>query len=664
MIHLKIKRRPHFLPAVVRVLPVFLLLTSAPLFAQVPFTKGINLTGWFQAGSARQIQFSRYTRQDFENIKELGCDVVRLPVNLHFMTNGAPGYTIDPLFFEFLDQVVDWAEDLEMHLILDNHTFDPAVNTDPDVGVVLKKVWSQMATHYKDRSDLIYYEILNEPHGISDAQWNAIQKNVVEKIREIDTRHTIIIGPADWNSYNNLDDMPVYEDDNLIYTFHFYDPFIFTHQGATWTDPSLAPLSNVPFPYQAEDMPDFPSELNGTWIQSAFNDYANTGNAGAVKALLDIAIQFKNERNVPVFCGEFGVYMPNSDNAYRVAWYEMVRMYLEENGIPWTSWDYHGGFGIFEEDGAGLFNHDLNIPLLEALGLNLPPQTEYVQKPDSAAFMLYTDHIGERIVGSGYTEGTLDFYSTEQPNNESYCISWTGAVQYNNISFDFQPDKDLSKLVAEDFALDFIFRGDAPAFSFDVRFLDTKSGDPEDHPWRMRYTIDENLVPFDKKWHHVRIPLKDFTEHGAWDNEWFNPEGKFDWTAIDRFEIVAEHADLNGGTVWFDNIHIANLDTARVLVDTEFNEPPVEEEITGTVDHLEERNVKVYPNPVSNVLLISASTGGEYRLQLYDGLGKLVLERVFSSTTKLNMSNLAKGIYVLKLSDNEGKTHSRKVLKK
>jgi len=66
---------------------------------EVPFHRGVNLTSWLQVGSARQIQFTQFTKQDLENIKSLGCDVIRLPINLHYMTGGAPDYTIDPLFF-------------------------------------------------------------------------------------------------------------------------------------------------------------------------------------------------------------------------------------------------------------------------------------------------------------------------------------------------------------------------------------------------------------------------------------------------------------------------------------------------------------------------------------------------------------------------------------
>lgn len=119
------------------------------------FNKGVNLSGWFQTNSPIEIHFTKYTKEDFENIKSLGADVIRLPINLHSMTNGAPNYELDPLFLRFLDEVIDWAEELEINMILDNHTFDPSAATDPNIGDVLIPVWKNMAEHFKDRTNNI-----------------------------------------------------------------------------------------------------------------------------------------------------------------------------------------------------------------------------------------------------------------------------------------------------------------------------------------------------------------------------------------------------------------------------------------------------------------------------------------------------------------------------
>src|SRR5690349_869733 len=104
-------RKSGVIRAIFLITAFLLLAISDKLFAQeVPFKKGVNLTNWFQANNVREIQINKYTRKDFEQIKSLGIDVIRLPINLHSMTSGAPDYTLDPLFFQFLDLPVQWAE--------------------------------------------------------------------------------------------------------------------------------------------------------------------------------------------------------------------------------------------------------------------------------------------------------------------------------------------------------------------------------------------------------------------------------------------------------------------------------------------------------------------------------------------------------------------------
>lgn len=348
------------------------LLVSTGLSAQVPFSKGVNVTTWFQAPSAQRILFWKYTKKDFEQIKSLGADVIRLPINLHGMTNGEPSYKLDPLFFEYMDQVVDWAEELQLFLILDNHSFSRTGKTEPDVVNILSKVWIQMAEHYKDRSDYILYEILNEPTGIEDVVWGKIQQQVIDSIRTIDKNHFIIVGGSNWNSFHNLAYIPVYKDPKLIYTFHFYDPFVFTHQGAGWPSPSLDSINGVPFPYASGTSIKIPTSASGTWLEEAIKTYPTDGSVENMKAMIDIAVEFQRARNVPIFCGEFGVYMKSSAEDDRVFWYEEVRKYFNEKNIPWTMWDYKNSFGLFTKGSLERFDQDLNVPLLEALEFKVP----------------------------------------------------------------------------------------------------------------------------------------------------------------------------------------------------------------------------------------------------------------------------------------------------
>ena len=633
-----------------RLLILSFLLISTQLHGQdssattLPFSKGVNLTNWFQANSPGSIDFSKYTYEDFSDIKSLGIDVIRLPINLHSMTLGDPDQTLDPLFLFFLDQVITWAEELDLYLILDNHTFDPSDATDPQIGDILNPVWLQMAQHFNGRSKKILYEILNEPHGISHNLWNSIQGDVIQTIRSVDTSHTIIVGGADYNSYNSLSKLPVYDDNNLIYTFHFYDPFVLTHQGASWTTPSMTDLGGIPFPYEASAMPRFPTSLQGTWVQGAFNNYNNEGNANFIKQKIDIAVAFSQQRGVPVFCGEFGVYIPNSDNESRVNWYKVVVDYLNESGIAWTIWDYHGGFGVFEEGGEGLFDHDLNVPLLESLGLNVPPQTDYIISPDSSGFEFYTDYIGQGVQGShSINNGSLEFYHSETKWEGEFSIYWAGSTQYESIGFNLVPNKDMSELV-NTYELLFYVKGTEPT-SFDLRFIDTKRTDIEDRPWRMNLRVNPDDLLWNGEWEEVRIPLSSFTEMGSWDeNQWFNPQDDFDWTAVDVFQIVSEIGAMGNAELWFDFIRI--VEKGKYEVSTQ--------PVSDFVDYQLHQN---YPNPFNPTTQIhyTLPVPAQVTLEVFNSIGQKVMELVNSQKPAgyhieiFDATRLSSGVYFYKL---------------
>lgn len=645
---------------ITKIIILLVLNSMLKLEAQTPFTRGVNLTNWFQSGSARQIQFTKYTKQDFVRIKDLGCNVIRSPINLHFMTNGAPDYTVDPIFFDFMDQVVDWAEELQIHLLLDNHTFDPNANTDPSVEGILLKIWPQLADHFKNRSNYLYYEILNEPHGITTSVWCQIQQKVINAIRAVDTRHTIIVGASGYNSYNELKNMPVYTDNNLIYTFHFYDPFMFTHQGATWTN-YMQDLAGIPFPYDAARMPATPISAKGTWVESSLNNYKNDGTVVKVQQLIDVAASFKVSRNVRIFCGEFGVYIPNSPHADRVYWYDVVRKYLEEKGITWTIWDYQGGFGLFEKGSSELFDYDLDVEILKSLNFNIPEQKDFVLLPETKPFYIYSDYIGASVFESGYAgNGTIDYYSSSAQTGK-YSIYWTGSNQYAGPGFSFKPTKDLSKLVDKDYTLDFWVKGDSPNIKFQIRFLDTKSTVAGDHPWRISYTIDQTKATWNGTWQHVVIPLKSFKETGSWDNNtWYNPEGKFDWKAVDRFEIISEYGALGTQKIGFDEIMVNGSPLTGI------------DGLKATDDQI----IKAWPNPFAKIVTIDylLDKSGIVDLSIFDLTGRKLetLIRSFQNAGRHQITwipqqkmavKLSGGIYLCKIATSE-KTEVVKLIRK
>jgi hypothetical protein len=98
---------------------------------------------------------------------------------------------------------------------------------------------------------------------------------------------------------------------------------------------------------------------------------------------------------------------------------------------------------------------------------------------------------------------------------------------------------------------------------FDLRFLDTKNEDPDDHAWRMRSIVDNTMVNWDGTWQHIQIPLSNFTEHGAWENDtWYNPKGEFDWSQIEVFEIASDYHNMESTELFLDDIRITENPTS------------------------------------------------------------------------------------------------------
>ncbi len=289
--------------------------------------------------------------------------------------------------------------------------------------------------------------------------------------------------------------------------------------------------------------------------------------------------------------------------------------------------------------------------------MNIPEQTDYIMKPDSVGFILYDDFIQQSIYEASYTDGILDYFSTDNPNNGTYCVHWTGASQYSPIVFDLRPNRDLSQLQERDFALDLMVRGSDAEISFDVRFIDSKTSSPSDLPWRMGTTIDKNMATFDGTWKHLHIPLKDMKETGAWYEDWYNPRGEYDWSDVDQFEIVPEEKALGSSHLYFDNIHITDLDTAQVYPDT----------TGGSVSyhqHIFKKSitVKAYPNPCHGELTLFSDNQEELRYSLWDLNGRELQNGPFYKEERLNLSYLHDGIYILQFNNMEGKQAQSKII--
>ena len=545
-------------PTVRFVLVMLLAAVVAPAAAGIatpPIHRGVNLTGWLQEPDVHAIVPGLYTEQDFRDIRSLGCDVVRLPINLDRIARAAPGGKIPQELFLLLDNAVTWATRSDLSLILDNHTQEDDAHIDRNLGAVLPVVWRQMAEHFRASPATVIYEIFNEPHDIPAAAWDAIQRRTLEAIRAVDTVHTVVVTGTDWGGIDGLVEVRPYADTNLLYSFHFYDPFPFTHQGAEWAD--QVELTRVPFPPDPARPPIVLAGTAHARLQRDADWYMKGDPVAAMKAQMDKVAAWAKRYRVPLYCGELGVYDKVSPPDDRTRWYGLVRSMLEDRGIPFTMWDYHDGFGIFVPGSPEGFEHDLNVPLLRALGLAVPAQSPWPAGPVAAGFVLYNGSPGPGVHPASYANGgRLDYQGPAAPKGAGPSITLSGSEQYAAVSFDLLPVRDLSLLARRGAAVHLWVQASGPAASFDVRFLMPWAPGTGSLPWRISRTVTREEAPWDGAWHELLLPFSSFEETGAWDGSWHDPQGLFDWSRVATLEVVAEHTDLHAKTLGVAGIEI------------------------------------------------------------------------------------------------------------
>ena len=321
--------------------------------------RGVNASMWFaQAHDYSPARLRAYTTaDDIALMHTMGFDHVRLSIDGDELLRNAPPGGLNPVFAAELDAAVHTMLQDGLRVIVDVHPSDEfkrRLRTDGAAATQFSALWNALAARYAHTDpDRVFFEVLNEPEFEDAAQWANVQAGAIAAIRSAAPRHTIIATARHYSGLTDLLTLDPVADPNVIYTFHDYEPFAFTHQGATWTSTKVRPLRAVPYPSSPENIaPVLPLEkqlADQYWI----NGYGlDRWDAARIRSELSFAAKWGALHHVPVYCGEFGVYKQFSDPAMRAAWLRDTRTALEAEGIGWAVWDYQGGFAVVTKTGG------------------------------------------------------------------------------------------------------------------------------------------------------------------------------------------------------------------------------------------------------------------------------------------------------------------------
>ena len=323
--------------------------------------RGTNLAHWLSQSKVRGKEREKFiTVVDIQDIAQMGFDHVRLPIDEEQMWD-EKGNRHDDAFL-LMTNCIDWCAENNLRVIVDlhilrSHYFNADVKplwTDKKEQEKFIDLWRDLSKSLnKYPTNLVAYELMNEPVADDPEMWNSLIANAIQSIRKLEPNRTIVIGSNRWQSTDTFDELKVPENDkNILLSFHFYEPFIFSHYNASWTEmknykgPIHYPgaiLTEAEFDALPEEM----KEAAKKWVGRHFNKEIILEHwakpIAKAKAL-----------GLPLYCGEFGIInnTPKEVEADKLRWYEDMIELFEESGIAYANWNYKSGsYGFVENDG-------------------------------------------------------------------------------------------------------------------------------------------------------------------------------------------------------------------------------------------------------------------------------------------------------------------------
>lgn len=408
--------------SVVHVVSLYLVLVTVAVaqIATVPPSRLDHLKHGINIGHLGNNDFPQCcTReQEVDLIKAIGFDHARVIIKPGFVFNFKQPDAIASDKLSALDEVVQTFLSKRIAIIiaisLEEDEFKDKLDKDNDFVEKFADFWKSLAQHYaaKFSPDLVFFEILNEPTLTDLYRWSGIQARLAARIREGAPEHTIVATGPQGSQADGLLFLELLHDPNVIYSFHYYEPYVFTHQGADWGTNYWRYLVGVKYPANADAAKRAAEHVPALYASDRLYLLRELElyNGNGIQTEINQVFDWAKGRGVTVICDEFGV-DTKADIGDRATWIRDVRISLEKNNIGWTFWDYSSEtFGI---NGAVLDALGLKTVLLErikSLETAAPPvpyawegfKSDVRKLSDFA--VEYSAHIGEDTNGAIYDE--------------------------------------------------------------------------------------------------------------------------------------------------------------------------------------------------------------------------------------------------------------------
>ena len=318
--------------------------------------RGVNIAHWLSQSNVRGEQRAAFfVEEDVKRIAGWGFDHVRIPIDEEqmFAEDGSKEEEAFALLRNGLDLCGKYGlrAIVDLH-ILRSHYFNAAVKplfTERAAQEAFYECWRKISAELKDYpTDMVAYELMNEPVADDPADWNKIVAECHAAIRELEKDRIIVIGSNRWQSFSTASQLELPKDDpNIILSFHYYEPMLLTHYQASWMDLKdyMGPVhypGKVVSSEELEACSDTDRALSATWTDAVYD-------TGRFAKEFGMVLEVAKNHGVPAYCGEYGCLSVKANEESRYNWLSEMNKVLDSLGIARAVWAYRegiGGFGI------------------------------------------------------------------------------------------------------------------------------------------------------------------------------------------------------------------------------------------------------------------------------------------------------------------------------
>lgn len=325
----------------------------------IGFEKGMGMGGWLTNYKRFAVlpekwqmvltdgdfeHFDTYiTERDVEYIASLEMDHIRLGFDQLVVEEAPFKYRLH--IFEIIEKFIRSCEKYGLNVVLNMHkAIGNYCDAEQKINLFESRelqerficVWTEFERYFSDYPN-VAFELLNEVVNTKAENWNILAEETIAAIRKINPKRKIIVGSIWYNSVDTLKELKIFDDENVIYTFHNYEPHCFTHQQSLLRADLLYYNRKIPYPGDVEYYRAYERIVNGN--ENTYQSYEIMGKQYLYDRLAPAVDFIKKNPDKILWCGEFGT-IRHCNIIWRENFMKDMISFLKENEIPYCVWNY------------------------------------------------------------------------------------------------------------------------------------------------------------------------------------------------------------------------------------------------------------------------------------------------------------------------------------